>query len=82
MCPSMKTLRETVHAELVKIMTENNITNAELARRMKCSPVTSLLMIQEKRNLQLDTVEKLARALGRRAQIVLTENGTKNTRKA
>jgi plasmid maintenance system antidote protein VapI len=80
MLAPMKTLRETVNADLIKIMADNNITNAELARRMKCSPVTSLLMIQDKRNLQLDTIEKLARALGRRAQIVFTENAAKGKR--
>jgi plasmid maintenance system antidote protein VapI len=70
----MKPLRETVNAEFVRAMKEEGITNAELARRMKCSAVTSLLMIQEKRNLQLDTVERLAKALGRRVSIMLVEN--------
>lgn len=71
----MKTLRDAVNAELIRAMEEEEISNAELARRMKCSPVTSLLMIQEKRNLQLNTVEKLARALGRRVEITLVVNG-------
>lgn len=73
----MKTLRDTVNAEFVRAMKEEGITNAELARRMKCSAVTSLLMIQEKRNLQLDTVERLAKALGRRVEIVLTNGNRK-----
>lgn len=71
----MKKLRDVVNAELIRAMEEEDVSNAELARRMKCSPVTSLLMIQEKRNLQLDTVEKLARALGRRVEITLVVNG-------
>ena len=73
----MKTLREAVNAELVKAMEAEKVSNAELARRLKCSPVTSLLMIQEKRNMQLDTVERIAKALGRRVQIVLVGNGNK-----
>lgn len=71
------TLRETVNAEFVRAMEEEGVTNAELARRMKCSAVNSLLMIQEKRNLQLDTVERLAKALGRRVEIVLTNGNRK-----
>lgn len=77
MLAPMKTLREMVKKELVRAMKEADVTNAELARRMKCSPVTSLLMIQEDRNLQLDTVERLAQALGHRVEIVLVKNGNK-----
>lgn len=77
----MKTLRETVNAELVKAMEEDEVSNAELARRMKCSPVTSLLIIQEKRNLQLNTLEKLAKALGRTVQIALVGNGNRKVAK-
>jgi plasmid maintenance system antidote protein VapI len=76
MCVLMKTLREIVKKELVKAMKEAEVTNAELARRMDCSPVTSLLMIQEDRNLQLDTVERLARALGCRVKVSLVKNGS------
>ncbi len=77
MYPPMKTLRESVKAEIQKAMKEEEVSNAELARRMKCSPVTSLLMVQQTRNLQLDTVEKLAKALGRRVEIALVVNGKK-----
>lgn len=75
MCASMKTLRETVNHELVEVMQEGDITNAELARRMKCSPATTLLMLQGKRNLQLETLERLVRALGCRARFVIEKSG-------
>lgn len=70
-----KKLREIVNREIVEAMAEAGITNAELARRMKCSPVTSLLMVQTARNLQLDTLERLANALG--LQVTITRNGKK-----
>ena len=67
-------LRETVSREIAKAMRDTGITNAELARRMKCSPVTSLLMVQDARNLQLDTLERIAKALGKRVAVTLGEN--------
>lgn len=68
-------LKEIVNQAIVCAMTEGHISNADLARRMKCSPVTSLLMVQTARNLQLDTLERLASALG--LQVTIARNGKK-----
>lgn len=76
----VKTLKDTLNREIVKAMQEEGITNAELARRMNCSPPTCLLMVQNKRNLQLDTVERLAKALGRTVEIAFVKNGNKKGR--
>lgn len=71
----MKTLRESVNHELTVAMQESGVTNAELARRMKRAPATTLLMLQGRRNLKLETLERLVRALGYRVNIVLVKNG-------
>lgn len=76
----MKTLRESVNHELTVAMQESGVTNAELARRMKRTPSTTLLMLQGERNLTLETLERLLRALGYRAQIIVEKNGNRKVR--
>jgi plasmid maintenance system antidote protein VapI len=73
----VKALRETFNKQIIEAMAEEGVSNAELARRLNCTPVNTFQMLRNKRSLELDTVDRLAKALGRKVAIVLTKkNGT------
>lgn len=77
---SVKALKESFNQEIIQAMGEEGVSNAELARRMKCTPVNTFQMIRTKRSLELDTVDKLAKALNRQAVITLAKkNGNKKS---
>ena len=69
-------LRKTVHDQILKIMKRKGVRNADLARLLKCSPVSTHLMLKKPpRNMQLDSLEAICRALRCSIEITLTENG-------
>ncbi|MCQ2246553.1 MAG: helix-turn-helix transcriptional regulator [Bacteroidaceae bacterium] len=49
---------------IVEILREKNMSNTELAKKMKVSPQYVSDVVNERRNITLDTITKFATALG------------------
>lgn len=64
-------LKRATNAELLKVMGEAGISRAELARRLEVSRASVAYMLRPTQNLQLDTLEELARVMGYQVKVSL-----------
>ncbi len=62
--PEAKSLTEKLVNELRDAMNIRGITQSELARRMDLAPPTVCLMLNGKTNISVETIERLAAAIG------------------
>lgn len=67
-------LAHRVNHEIRRAMAETGVSQADLHRRLKVSRVTICLMLKPGNNLTLDSLERLAAALGQRVEVVIAPN--------
>lgn len=74
-------LGQVIHGEIQRLMDEDGVSGAELARRMKCSRVNAHLMVQKTNNFKANSIDKIAKALGAVVEFRLVKRPSKNGRK-